>query len=257
MEIEGEIKAQTQILSEAITLLVDYNTAYNPNDGTPCPGTPTLTDIDGNVYNTVQIGSQCWMKENLRTTKYADNTDIAQGSTTSTIIAYWYYPNNDASNKPTYGLLYNWPAVMHGAASSETNPSNVQGICPTGWHVPSDAEWTQLTDYVSSQSQYVCGSDNTYIAKALTSTTGWNSSTTNICSPGNTPSDNNATGFSALPAGGYNYGDYFFGDKAHFLSATERHSYAVYYLNLLSGGASVTLPYLSKDNGYSVRCVRD
>ena len=178
-----------------------------------------MTDIDGNVYNTVMLGTQCWMKENLRTTKYADGTSISQGSSTSTTVAYWYYPDNDASNKTTYGLLYNWKAVMRNSSSSSSNPSGVQGVCPTGWHVPSDAEWTQLTDYVSSQSEYVCGSDNmyTYIAKALAGTTGWSSST-NTCAVGNTPSQNNSTGFGALPAGRY---DNHFGTNANFWSATE------------------------------------
>lgn len=168
-------------------------------DGQPCPGTATVTDIDNNTYNTVQIGLQCWLKENLRTSRYANGMSIALGSCTSTTTAYRYYPDNNSSNVPSYGYLYNWKAVMGNSSSSWTNPSGVQGICPTGWHVPSDAEWTQLTNYVSSQSQYVCGS-NIKIAKALASTTGWNSST-NTCAVGNNPSSNNVTGFSAFPVG--------------------------------------------------------
>ncbi|MBR4488830.1 MAG: fibrobacter succinogenes major paralogous domain-containing protein [Bacteroidales bacterium] len=225
-------------------------------DGQPCPNTATLTDIDGNTYNTVQIGQQCWMKENLRTTKYADNTTISQGSSTSTTTAYWYYPNNSSSNMSTYGLLYNWKAVMRDATSSSANPSGVQGICPNGWHVPSDAEWTQLTDYVSSQIQYVCGSDNTYIAKSLASTTGWNSSTS-TCAVGNTPSNNNATGFGAFPAGYYagSYGS--FGTYAYFWSATEGSSGYAYYRSLLNYYAYVSRYYYGKNHGFSVRCVRD
>lgn len=123
-----------------------------------------------------------WMKENLRTTHYADGTAIPAGTTTS-YSAYRYAPNNDESNVATYGYLYNWPAVMHGATSSSDNPSNVQGICPAGWHMPSDAEWTQLTTYVYNNG-YQCpgcsGVSNAAkvdcIAKALASQTGWNSS---------------------------------------------------------------------------------
>ena len=226
-----------------------------PGDGEPCLGAPTLTDRDGNTYNTVQIGQQCWMKQNLRTTKYADGTSISQGSSTSTTTAYWYYPNNNSSNKPTYGLLYNWKAVMRNSFSSSSNPSGVQGVCPTGWHVPSDAEWTQLTDYVSSQSEYVCGSDNTYIAKALAGTTGWSSST-NTCAVGNTPSQNNSTGFSALPAG-YYYGSYaYFGTRAFFWSATEV-SGTTYDRFLHYNFADVYRDYANKYLGNSVRCVRD
>ena len=231
-------------------------TTETAQDGQPCPGAATLTDIDGNTYNTVQIGSQCWMKENLRTTKYADGTSILQGSDTSTTTAYWYYPNNSSSNKPTYGLLFNWKAVMRNSSSSDANPSGVQGICPTGWHVPSNAEWTQFIDYVSSKNQYVCGSNNTYIAKSLAGTTGWNSSTT-TCAVGNTLSNNNSTGFSALPAGfsGDNYG--YFGQDSYFWSVTEYNS-----TNSIARGLSWRNPNVvdyavTNITALSVRCVKD
>ena len=224
--------------------------------GHPCPDATTLTDRDGNIYNTELIGNQCWMKENLRTTKYADGTPISQGSNSYSTIANWYYPNDDASNKTTYGLLYNWWAVMRDSSSSSANPSEVQGICPTGWHVPSDAEWTQLTDYVSSQSQYVCGNDNTYIAKALSSTIGWNSST-NTCAVGSTPSNNNATGFSAFPAGHYLNGSSNFGVYAPLWSATESNNYNAWRLCLSSARAQVYRDSYGKSCGCSVRCVKD
>ena len=131
-------------------------------DNQPCTGATTVTDFDGNIYNTVQIGQQCWMKENLRTIHYSNGTYIPLGSSTSTTTAYRYYPNNDQSNVSTYGYLYNWKAVMGDSSSSSRNPSGVLGICPIGWHVPSDSEWTRLTDYVSSQSQYVCGNYTIY-----------------------------------------------------------------------------------------------
>ncbi len=99
----------------------------------------TVTDIDGNVYSTVQIGEQVWMSENLRTTRYADGTTISG--------AFSY--DNSPENAANYGKLYTWEAVMGGSESSDENPSGVQGVCPNGWHVPSDAEWTQLTDYIS------------------------------------------------------------------------------------------------------------
>ena len=218
-------------------------------------GTSTLTDIDGNTYNTVQIGNQCWMKENLRTTRYANGTNItlvSSGNGSSNTIAFRYYPYGTSSNVSTYGYLYNWGAVK--------GPfSNNQGVCPNGWHVPSDAEWIQLTDYVSSQSQYVCGGDNTYIANALASTTGWNSCSS-TCMPGNTPSSNNATGFSALPAGGYNGSYDNIGYAAIFWSSTENNNdYAKYRQinNCLSVVLGDGLNSKPKSNGYSVRCARD
>ena len=94
----------------------------------PCPGTPTIS-YQGQVYNTVQIGDQCWMRENL-------NWDTASSS------CY----NNSPTNCEVYGRLYNWHTIMNGAQASNSVPSGVQGICPAGWHFPSDAEWTTYTD---------------------------------------------------------------------------------------------------------------
>ena len=233
-------------------------------------GVATVTDFDGNVYNTVGIGSQCWMAENLRTTHYSNGDPIDLGATTSTTIPYRYNPASDSTNVSTYGYLYNWAAVMNGATSSEANPSGVQGICPTGWpsgvqgicptgwHVPSDAEWTALKEYVSSQSQYVCGSNSANIGKALASTTGWDSSTSTACGVGTTQSTNNASGFNARPAGNYYAsGGNGFGYYANFWTTTnvtnsEAHSYNLSY----------TSPSLNRSNsgeasGFSVRCVRD
>ena len=218
-------------------------------------GTSKVEDADGNRYATVVIGTQCWMKENLRTTKYANGTAIEVGTSTSTTIPYRYAPNGNESNVATYGYLYNWVAVMNGASSSDANPSGVQGICPTGWHVPSDEEWTQLTNYVSSQSQYVCGNDNT-IAKALASTTGWNSSTA-TCAVGNIPDDNNKTGFSALPAGYYDGSYYDFGYNANLWSATEISSTNAYSRYLGYYKAGVYRNYDFKYYAFSVRCLRD
>jgi len=100
-------------------------------------GFSTITDIDGNVYNTVQIGEQCWMKENLKTTRDAAGNNITR---------YCYDNNVEFCN--WYGGLYTWYTIMNGASSSNSNPSGVQGICPDGWHVPSHHEWTQLEQFI-------------------------------------------------------------------------------------------------------------
>ena len=252
-ELESSPIAQAQTGSETLILL------FTPTqgDGAPCPGAATVTDIDGNVYNTVQVGNQCWMRENLRTTRYADGTTIPMGSTYSYTEPYRYVPNNETGNVAMYGYLYNWAAVMHGASSSVDNPSGILGACPTGWHVPSDAEWTQLIDYVSSQSQYVCGDESTHIAKVLASTTGWNESEI-PCAVGNNISANNATGFSALPAGNtstYGYGA--FGSSADFWSATSLGYDFAYGRNIGNVAAFVSRGSADKYYGFSVRCVRD
>ena len=242
----------TEELSQPTTEELSQSTTAKPSRPVTDGPSQPVTDIDGNEYKTVKLGDQVWMAENLRTTRYANGTTIPLGTTTSSTTAYRYYPDNDSANVTDYGYLYNWAAVMNGSASSEANPSGVQGICPDGWHVPSDAEWTELENYVSSQSQYVCGSSTSKIAKALASEEGWNSSTEN-CAVGNNPIANNATGFSARPAGGY----YSVGNTANFWSATQYDSYHAYYRFLNYGDASVNWNYTPKDNGYAVRCVRN
>lgn len=215
-------------------------------------GTSTVTDYDGNVYNTVQIGDQCWLKENLRSTHYADGTAIASGTNTSTTDAYYYPVSGDFY----YGNLYNWKAVMGNAISSAANPSGVQGICPTGWHVPSDAEWNQLTSYVSSQSQYLCGSNcSTCIAKALASNSGWYSMGISSCAVGDDQSLNNSTGFTALPAGTYNNSNTTTSRFAYFRSATESSNLYAWSRVIGFGYENVERSQQSKSYGLSVRCV--
>lgn len=245
---------QAVITSQSYTL--QCVVPKNGIDGQPCPEIPFLMDYDSNVYNTVWIGSQCWMRENLRTTHYADGSVIPSGPSTSTITAYRYAPNGNEDNVSIFGYLYNWPAVMHGESSSTVNPSGVQGICPEGWHVPSNLEWKILTNYVSSQNQFVCGYDSTYIAKSLADTIGWDLSTGECC-VGNNPLTNNSTGFSALPAGYFYQGYQAFGSYADFWDATDYSNYIadgryIGYNNPMVGDNNAF-----KDAGCSVRCVRN
>ena len=224
----------------------------------PCPGVATVTDIDGNVYNTVQLGEQCWMKENLRTTRFADGADILlEASNASNTVPYRYVPNDDPNNVETYGYLYNWAAVMHGANASDANPSGVQGICPAGWHVPSVEEFYQFESYLNSQPVYLCGNSGNATAMAVAATTGWQSSDNdNECTPGYDQSRNNVTGFSALPAGYYYYGVQNYGYGAYFWTASENlnPSYAVsYVINNQSDDMGGFYPY--KSHAQSVRCI--
>ena len=175
--------------------------AQPAGDAQACPGLSTVTDYDGNVYNTVKIGTQCWMKQNLRTKHYANGGVIYSGGNSSSTTTPYYY-NNSSSSIPLSlrGYMYNWAAVMHGAAASDNVPSGVQGICPNGWHLPSYSEGWALINYLRSQSYYYCGSSSSNIARALAYTSYWKSSS-NSCAIGNTQSANNASGFSAVPAG--------------------------------------------------------
>ena len=227
-------------------------------DGKPCPNAPTMTDFDGNTYNTVLIGDQCWMKENLRTTHFADGTSIPLGSEISYAVAYRYVPNNDPTTVPAYGYLYNWSAVMKDELSSEANPSEVWGICPTGWHVPSIAEWRQLRDYLRSKFKYWCGGNSNNIAKALASTTGWNSSA-DYCDVGNDFSSNNSSGFNALPAGYYSNSNTSlnFGWDASFWSSTQDTAFSDYVqtFNLMYYIQEESIQNKNKTTGHSVRCI--
>lgn len=251
-EVESERIRQTQGASESFELVFTIPLL----DGQPCIGTPTLTDIDGNTYNTVQIGTQCWMKENLRTTKYANGGGIPLGTTTNLYLPYRYYPNNDQNNVATYGYLYNWKAVMENATSSNTNPSGVQGVCPTGWHVPSHAEWTQLTDYVRSVNLYLCNADADFIAKAFAASLDWNSST-GTCHIGNTLSANNATGFPVFPSGYYDANYANFGNNIGLWSSTQSDDSYARIRFLEYNSAEVGNIDGHKAVGFSVRCVRD
>ena len=152
------------------------------NDANPCPGDTTVTDFDGNIYHTVQIGEQCWLKENLRSTHYVDGSYFSNSS----------YPDNDSANVPIYGLMYSWETAMNGAASSET-PGAVQGICPNGWHLPSYSEFQTLKNYC--EATYSC------VSKALASTSGWHYTNLSGCYPSYNSQLNNQSGFSAYPTG--------------------------------------------------------
>ena len=245
-------------------------------DEKSCPAAPTVTDHEGNVYATVQIGNQCWMRDNLRTTTSPSTgtylIPAANANYTNTGKQARWYNNDPATYAPmNYGLLYNWNAAVdtfntaYGETSVNTSNSNAvsvtfigprRGICPAGWHLPSDAEWTQLTNYVSSQSDYVCGSVISSIAKALAGTTGWSTSS-GTCDVGNDPSLNNATGFSAVPAGVCINSQYeSAGFSAVFWSSAQTSTNAWcralnYYDAHVSGGND------GKRNGFSVRCLRD
>ena len=210
---------------------------------------PTLTDYDGNVYKAVQIGNQVWMAENLKVTHYSNgdtipyvesNTDWDELSDYDIDDAYCFY-NNDSNSD--YGALYTWSAATNKTNGSSSNPSGVQGVCPTGWHVPSDAEWTELTDYLGGTE--IAGGklkDTTHWFKPYTAT--------------------NESGFSALPGGFRETDGYFAGEfiektlEGYWWSATESGMYGnnrrISYIR-----AECYHEMHKKSSGLSVRCVMD
>lgn len=233
----------------------DNHNGDNPNSDGPQIIHNAVKDYDGNKYDAVKIGKQVWMASNLKTEHYADGSEIpmAGNSTYSETEPYRYCPDGNSQNVNYYGYLYNWPAVMHGSSSTLNNPSNVQGICPKGWHVPSDAEWYELVDYVENHPEQYGNS----VAKALASNDGCWEESGIPGTPGCDQSSNNTTGFSAVPAG-YYFGSYFsFGNNACFWSATLYDSYDAYIRGLGYYDAIVYRYSDDKDDGYSVRCLRD
>lgn len=229
----------------------------------------TVTDYDHNVYNTVIIGTQVWMKENLKTTHYANGTAIPLVNSnatweilTSTSKAYCWY-NDDIANKYTYGALYTWAAAMNGAAGVTANPSGIQGVCPTGWHLPSDAEWTQMADYLADNGYNydgTTGGGQSKIAKSLASKSGWNS-TSSTGAVGNTdyPTYRNKSGFTALPGGHRNLNGIFYGIglDGYWWSATDNNAAGVWGRTMDFSDSSVSRSNVSDEVGFSVRCVRD
>jgi len=192
-------------------------TPANPPIITP---SGTMTDIDGNVYQTVKIGNQVWTVENLRTTKYNDGTTIPLDTSTAiwgglTTPAYCYYNNTTNTDSITkFGALYNWYAV------------NTGKLAPAGWHVPTDSEWEVMKNYLEMHGyNYDRSIDtaNNFIAVALAAQADWNSNTYEG-TPGYNFTKNNSSGFSALPGGWRdNLGGskfYDLGDHGYWWSAT-------------------------------------
>lgn len=219
-----------------------------------------VNDYDGNSYHTVVIGDQCWMRENLRTTHYADGKALKLGTYVSETELCYYYPNHEQGNALKYGLLYSWFTVMNGVKATEENPSGVQGICPNGWHLPSNFEWMGLEDYVGYHNDYHCGTDVNNIARAMASSDGWYKDFMTHGQPCciiENLSTNNATGMSVLPAGDYNGTYVGFGTDCGFWTASEGSDlsspiHRFYYTN-----AVVEINCTPKVAGYAVRCVKN
>jgi uncharacterized protein (TIGR02145 family) len=218
---------------------------------TGCPCGANFTDTrDNTVYSGVQIGLQCWLAKNLAYLPVVhDNSQFqTQGNNSqSGYGVYGYNGSNVATakaqaNYTTYGVLYNWFAAMNGSASSNVNPSGVQGICPTGWHLPSDAEWTQLKDYlVSNQGGKL----------KQTGTTHWTNPNSGAT---------NETGFTALPGGKREINGTFSSiyNVALFWPSSQETGANAYVLDLpYFNGGLYNGAGSDKKFGYSIRCVRN
>jgi uncharacterized protein (TIGR02145 family) len=218
----------------------------------------TVNDADGNVYNAIQIGDQIWMKENLKTTKYADGTSlhyIDNGpewtDSELNITAYCWY-DNSTENRDNYGGLYAWGAAMRGAGGSNENPSGIQGVCPDGWHLPSNAEWIELEVFLGmtpSVAQDFHREETTEGGKMK------EAGSEHWVSPN--PGATNSSGFSALPAGTMGYeGSRRLGQETRFWSTSAFSESAVFARALLFNSEAVYQQEEGKDAGLSVRCIK-
>jgi len=133
-----------KLIISVLIIVSAINTSYSQ-----CPA--TLTDIDGNIYNVVQIGNQCWTKENLTTTRYKSGilipTGLSDANWSNTFLGAYSIYNNNLNNNTVYGKLYNWYAV-----------ADPNGLCPTGWHVPSNSEWHKLVYFLDTNSDTLTNS---------------------------------------------------------------------------------------------------
>jgi uncharacterized protein (TIGR02145 family) len=215
-------------------------------------GVSTITDIDGNVYNTVLIGSQCWMKENLKTTQYRNGTPIEYPGADNTawandtIGAYAWY-DNDIGWKDLYGALYNWHSV-----------NNANGLCPTGWHIPSDAEWSTLVLSIDPDADpNALGSQSEIAGGKMKSTRTTPDPHPRWQSPN--VGATNESGFTGFPAGRRSPNGSFlsFGSRSILWSSTEFSPTASWSRTLLLFTGAVNRYEGNKLYGFGVRCLRD
>lgn len=222
------------LLLIAMLLASILNTRSSEGGG----GTITVTDIDGNVYNTVTIGKQVWMKENLKVTRYRNGNAI--GTTTPATLNIsgktspkyqWAYDGNK-SNVAVYGRLYTWYAA-----------TDSRGLCPAGWHLPTDAEWTTLTTFLGGKA--VAGGKMKEAGTAHWANP--NADATNI------------SGWTALLGGDRDISGAFnnIGNYGLWWSATELDAADAWYRNLFFSNGYAYRNNGRKDFGFSVRCVRD
>jgi len=231
----------------------DTNYQFEIIKGLRCPGLPTVTDIEGNIYNTVLFGDQCLMKENLKTATYQNSTPIPNYTDDDSWVsiatgAYVWY-NNDISWKDLYGGMYNWYATV-----------DPNGLCPAGWHVPSMDEWTELFYFVGGSAP-----PNANILKSCRKV---NSSAGGACNTSEHPrwdvEGPNGTddyGFSGFPGGNRDDAAVFssIGGFGNWWSSTEDESITsnAWFFDLAYFASELYITQYSKHFGFSVRCLKD
>jgi uncharacterized protein (TIGR02145 family) len=230
----------SQALTPSSIYLRDYATnntgtaSGNQQSFTTTATSQTVTDIDGNIYNTVKIGTQVWMSENLKTSRYRNGGPIpfviSNTAWRSLTAGAWTYYDHVAANNAIYGKLYNWYTTQ-----GDT-------LCPTNWRIPNEEDWTTLTTYLGGQS--VAGGK-----MKSTDTTFWNSPNTGAT---------NESGFSALPSGYLLNGSFRYKrNLVYFWSTTQYSYFAAYDRHLNYYLANLNRGIVIKTDGLSIRCLKD
>lgn len=242
--------------------VVVENTPYYGNELTFTTGWSSknsVKDVDGNLYKTVRIGNQTWMAQNLKVTRYADLQAIQNVKEHATWYdfseqskAYCYY-DNELNNFYTYGALYTWAAASNGSDGSDLNPSGIQGVCPAGWHLPSDSEWKELEIHLGMNPEDADKEDwrGAGVGGRMKreGTAYWESPNSGA---------NNESEFEALP-GGYRHGSAEFLDlwtTTRFWTSSKYNSYG-WFRGLDYDNSAINRSYDGLYNGHSVRCVKD
>ncbi len=208
----------------------------------PCPNLPTVL-YGGQTYHTVLIGTQCWLRENLNIGTRINSTATGYQQTNNGVIEKYCY-NNDPANCTLYGGLYEWPEAMQYSSTEES-----QGICPAGWHVPSDSDWSELVTFAGGFS--VAGGKLKQAGSIQEGTGLWHAPNEGAT---------NESGFTALPAGvrsnsmGYFNG---LGYDGYFWTSSQENDNDAFYLFMNYDYPDVYLTILNKRNGFSVRCLRN
>jgi len=229
---------------------ISFTTLPEPWNGEPCPDCETITDADGNLYRTVQMGNQCWLAENLKTTKYNDNETIQvvvdnnewKNLNTGACCVY----NNEASNKDDYGMLYNNYAVETGK------------LCPEGWHVATDNEWKTLEGFADSQ--YGIDDEVWHNEGWRGSDTGRKLKTSDVWYSGTDEQGTDNFGFGAFPAGQRNADNGAFeriNEWGLWWAAKEQGETNVYRRHMSNHEDNIARFPSNPVSGYAVRCVKD
>lgn len=203
----------------------------------------------GHNYQTVQINGQCWFRENLK----IDNGCSIVGWINSYDTGWCGCYNNKKSNCDAYGKLYQWSAIMNGSTQE-----GAQGLCPDGWHIPTDSEWESLLDYLSLENEYLCDNNSDYVAKSVANKFGWKEDSSS-CRVGNSQSYNNSANFNAKSSGKRDL-DGLFGeleeDASFWSSSSNGESYS-WGRFLKFNSPNISKENFHKSRGLSVRCIKN